>query len=778
MKVTLPIIGQVKTGKDTQPEVLEKVVEKVVEKAVEKELGAGFIDLGNKSLSNYKTVSDRLLKSFEGWVFANVTALAETISQIEFEVYKPIMKAGEIEWEEVNDNHALDILDRWNPFTTTSQAIYLIEAHLELTGDAFIYKEGAPSNIKNLFILQPDMVTIVPGGQSEQYEVIGYDYKYKDAAGKEKVIRYQPEEIIHIKTPNPNNPYRGKSVVEAAALDIDTDNLSQEMLKMFFKNGAVPNMTLTTDQRLTADDVQRISIQIRRTYGGFKNAFKTLVLGNGLKPTPVQQSSREMQLLELEKAMRDKIMAMFKNTPSSLGIVEDVNRANAEASLLSWKQSVIKPKMMRITDALNEFLMPDVAPGFILGFEDPVPENRQEEVDEQIKLKEASIISQNEARIELGLDPVEGGDVYNTPATNTVPEPVKNVSYKKHLRKMGFITKYNTYKELYAEAYRIAKKTKKPVKKAVVKSDAPREHTHYSNEQVWAYHEKKMQLVDNSYDNFKQKVDKFLTDIEEKSISNLHQNVGKRKKLTKAFDLFNVDDEIATGIDLFTPLLEQISAMSAAEAYSLLDVKGAYIPSKTLRERIAKNIKLFVKSVIGTDEAKLTDILEQGIANGSSIADLEREIRANFGDFRKTQSERIARTETLRASAEGTLDAYKESGVVEGQQWLTAMDERVCPYCEPMNGKIIGLSENWFGKGDSYYGTSDSPLKFDFSSVDTPPLHVNCRCDLLPVLVDSNTTISRSVDDVEQLRKELKEVEEYAKTLEKIAGVSDDKLPE
>lgn len=776
MKVTLPIIGQVKTGKDTEPEVVEKVVQKIVQK----ELGAGFIDLSSKSLSNYKTVSDRLLKSFEGWVYANVTALAEEISQIEFELYKPVMRAGEIEWEETETHPALELLDRWNPFTTTSQAVYLIEAHLELTGDAFIYKEGAPGNITNLFILQPDMVTVVPGGASENYEIVAYDYKYKDAAGKEKVIRYTPEEIVHIKTPNPNNPYRGKSVVEAAALDIDTDNLAQEMLKMFFKNGAVPNMTLTTDQRLTPDDIQRIGVQVRRTYGGVRNAFKTLILGNGLTPTPVQQSAREMQLLEIENAMRDKIMAMFKNTKASLGITDDVNRANAEATLISWKQSVIKPKMTRIVDALNEFLIPQVAPGYILGFDDPVPENRDEEVNEVIKLKGADIISQNEARLELGLEAVEGGDEFSRQRaerlTSQVPEPVKMVSYKKHLRKSGFMARYSEYKKLYAEAYKIAQKSKKPVKKAEVKSGAPREHTHYTNEQVWQYHEKKMQIVDNSYDNFKQKVDKFLLDIEERSVANLHQAVGKSKTLKKSFELFNPEAEVQAGIDLFTPLLEQIGALSAAEAYALLEVKGGYVPSKALKDTLAANVELFVGSVIDTDKSKLTDILEQGISQGSSIQQIEQSIRTVFGDFRKTQSERIARTETLRASAEGTLDAYKQSGVVEAQQWLTASDDRVCEYCGPMNGKIIGLNKSWFSKGDTFYGTSDTPLKFDYASVDTPPLHVNCRCDLLPVLTDVQELSYQ--EKINQLVKEIEESQSYITELEKIVGVSDEQVSE
>lgn len=73
MKAKLPIIGQVRTGKDTvvEPEIIEKTVEKV------SGLGAGFLDLKSNALTTDKTVSSKLTNSFYGWVYANVSVLAE-----------------------------------------------------------------------------------------------------------------------------------------------------------------------------------------------------------------------------------------------------------------------------------------------------------------------------------------------------------------------------------------------------------------------------------------------------------------------------------------------------------------------------------------------------------------------------------------------------------------------------------------------------------------------------------------------------------------------------
>ena len=83
------------------------------------------------------------------------------------------------------------------------------------------------------------------------------------------------------------------------------------------------------------------------------------------------------------------------------------------------------------------------------------------------------------------------------------------------------------------------------------------------------------------------------------------------------------------------------------------------------------------------------------------------------------QAERIARTEVIRASNQASLDAYIQSGVVEGKQWITfgATDE-----CEQYDGKIEYDLEGKFYSSDNEFQDGD------------PPLHPNCRCVLVPIV--------------------------------------------
>ena len=81
----------------------------------------------------------------------------------------------------------------------------------------------------------------------------------------------------------------------------------------------------------------------------------------------------------------------------------------------------------------------------------------------------------------------------------------------------------------------------------------------------------------------------------------------------------------------------------------------------------------------------------------------------------------IARTETAMADVQGNMAAYRASSVVTGKEWILGDD--ACEDCVA-NSEVgsIGLAD-LFPSGD-----------------DGPPAHPNCRCDLLPTLIEDGAT--------------------------------------
>ena len=99
----------------------------------------------------------------------------------------------------------------------------------------------------------------------------------------------------------------------------------------------------------------------------------------------------------------------------------------------------------------------------------------------------------------------------------------------------------------------------------------------------------------------------------------------------------------------------------------------------------------------------------------------------------KYRTETIARTEILRASNEGRRQAW-DQGVDEGfidpdttlKEWSTELDGRECEICAPLDGTQVKFNEE-FPEGD-------------------PPIHPNCRCDVL--LVEAPDSIPSDISSL------------------------------
>jgi SPP1 gp7 family putative phage head morphogenesis protein len=120
-----------------------------------------------------------------------------------------------------------------------------------------------------------------------------------------------------------------------------------------------------------------------------------------------------------------------------------------------------------------------------------------------------------------------------------------------------------------------------------------------------------------------------------------------------------------------------------------------------------------IASVSATTRDRVRGLVADAIREGWSNDQLAD---ALLGDdaFSGARAEMVARTETAAADVQGNLIGWKESGLVEGKEWKVGAG--CCDECEDLDGEQVGIGEE-FPDGD-------------------PPLHPNCRCDVLPVLAD------------------------------------------
>jgi len=107
----------------------------------------------------------------------------------------------------------------------------------------------------------------------------------------------------------------------------------------------------------------------------------------------------------------------------------------------------------------------------------------------------------------------------------------------------------------------------------------------------------------------------------------------------------------------------------------------------------------------------------EGIEQGAGPKEIAGTITQYFEDQSEWRALRIARTEVISGYAQGSLEGYRQTGIVKQKQWLTAGDDRV--------------------EGECLLNEADGPIALEAtftSGVDAPPVHCNCRCTLQPVV--------------------------------------------
>jgi hypothetical protein len=134
-----------------------------------------------------------------------------------------------------------------------------------------------------------------------------------------------------------------------------------------------------------------------------------------------------------------------------------------------------------------------------------------------------------------------------------------------------------------------------------------------------------------------------------------------------------------------------------------------------------------------TTQDALRKAMQASLAEGEGIPGITKRVNEVFNFAKKHRAERIARDQVIRASNFGAEQSYIQSGVVAEKEWIVSLDDRLCPYCEPMQGKRMALGMVFFQQGDRLL-EGEQQLKLDYEDIFHPPLHPHCRCTLAPVL--------------------------------------------
>ncbi len=669
--------------------------------------------------------------------------LGDAKSQPSPSVLRKVAEFGD-DFAEVNDDHPLlRLFSRSNPFLNGFDATVLRILHGELTGNAYLHPVldanlGIPTEI---WLMPPQWVEIIPDPTT-------FIKAYKYGAPGAKAVEFKPDEVIHFKRPHPSNLYYGMGKVEAAWGVVCANQAVHEMDHAMYKNRARPDYVASVKGNPSDEELDRLEAAIKETLRGNDKNGKFILTSADLT---LQAMNFPPKDLTGRDEIVEEIAAVF-GVPVSMLKANDPNLASATTGFNQWREGTIAPLLRMDEETLNQTLLPmfGLEGQAVLAYDDPVRANEQLALTARQVAVAGGWKTPNEARAEEGVAPHDNeaaNELYlggvalgSQPVGAPVPMPFALETAK--VEPPSAIVPQVIEREITAP-------TEPPVAKCC--DHAKRKHSH---REMWSKAVRDP-IKESKLEPFVRSLDEALSE----RVREVVRIINKEPKPTKAtlarvqalLSKTNwspqlaeamrpyITDALLAGVDAGSKKIEaQIRAKMPVGIGLSGEKLDRYID--TASTRLVTHANEGIRQVFSAD---IRDLLSEGVDLGEDNQTLANRVQewasGDPDDERNIQwrALRVARTEVMRAHESAQLDAWNETGLVEGKRWILSPD--ACEFCkaaaDAFGDGSHPIDKPFFAKGESLEGADGGTISLDYGDVDAPPLHPNCRCDMIPVMV-------------------------------------------
>ena len=697
-----------------------------------------------------------------------VRVIARASASVEWKLYsKKDLRANGDAADPIDDHELYELLE--NPCPTFPELDgwtlrYITFAHRRLVGEFFWLKvRDTKGHIVSLLPVPAAWVPKKPTIGDHSYLV----YPYGVTASK--ALRVDPEDIVWFKDPDLSDPYgNGRGSIEAISDEVETDEYAAKYQKNYFHNDAMPPY-IVTGEGLGEPAAKQIQETLIQRVGGWINARKPAVLtGKGLAVTKLGDSSKEVDMIETRKFLRDLTLQHNQVPPEIYGIIENSNRATIDSAFYLFHKNVITYDLASFERTVNNQLVAvDYGSDTILKHDKIIQEDEAFALQVYTAGLAGMAITRNEWRNRFRLPelPPAIGNVFVAPMAivatpaDATPEP----------------------------------------KPAPVATPAPAEPNPAGDEDVLDIDDEDDNQNDDDEtpegdlaiidENDEGEVgDKAVVVVAKKSADDRRSALWKtfdakaasgeplferamrtvskaqREKVKEAVKIAVSGDQSEPAITnalhaFFTPGADTAVKRSLAPAWSemmkvgnehALDVLGltkAYrkddsprgsapvVVNSWFNRWIDQHGLAKAKGINDTTNkalhdklvASLTDSVQGGDSLGSIIKNLMALCDGVYDDMDGPRAKMIARTETAGAMNFGSYATYKTEGVGK-KEWVATMDDRTRDDHADADTQVVGIDEP--------FGIGDESLMYPGDPDGDPGEVINCRCTVSPIVGD------------------------------------------
>jgi len=265
-----------------------------------------------------------------------------------------------------------------------------------LDGNIFIYFDGV-----HLYHL-PSSKMAIHASESTYVEQYTFD----------KNVEYSPNEIIHIKENSFYSIYRGVPRLSPALRTMQLMASMRKFQDNFFKNGAVPGLVLKSPNTLSEKIKERMIQSWGARYKPDAGGRRPLILDGGIEVDNLTNVNFKELDFQSAIAENEKIILKALGVPPIM--LDSGNNANIRPNMRLYYLETILPIVRKINFAFERFF------GFTIKENVTDIPALQPELRDQSQyytaLVNGGIISPNEAREQLGFEPITGQDDVRVPA--------------------------------------------------------------------------------------------------------------------------------------------------------------------------------------------------------------------------------------------------------------------------------------------------------------------------------------------------------------------------
>ncbi|MEV0915433.1 phage portal protein [Streptomyces sp. NPDC049967] len=340
-----------------------------------------------------------------------VAAIADNGSSVPLAVRRP--DGSEIE------GHPISHLFNKKPNPQMSARLFksILLQQGELAGQSFVWLDRGETGIGDVEAMHPvfdpvDVIVSKPLAQRPTTaDIIGFMIRRLDGVQ----VPVLPEEMLWLRYPHPFDPLGCLAPWKAARHAVDMDAYAREWQRSSYQNGATPTGVVYLGE-MEPDELTKSRAAWRSSMQGPANAGKNLLVASppgsqskGVEYVRVGLTAEEMDYLESRVANSAEVMMAFGVPHDYLSAGTTYENRTAAKTLL-WSDT-IKPKLELIGSEIDRILLPSDSEEaeFDLSGIDALQESRTAVVERTVSLVDSDILMLDEARADVGRDPLPAG---------------------------------------------------------------------------------------------------------------------------------------------------------------------------------------------------------------------------------------------------------------------------------------------------------------------------------------------------------------------------------